>query len=169
MQILKRALQVFGLPHQLARLAAAAHALSGAALRVHENEQEKKNQRILEEFFLSLATVEVYIDQMRIAYGDGPIDTARAARIIRIEQNLELPHPSQVPVPRVTPPPLRVLSPSGKNPKNRKPTPVIVDGVRYPSVNSAATRLHLPGLAPALREGATVCKGHSIRYEETGS
>lgn len=165
MQILKRALQVFGLPHQLARLAAASNTLSGAALRVHEGEPGKKNQRILEEFFAALATVEVYIDQMRLAYGDQPIDTARAARVTKIEQALELPHPSEVPVPRLSPAPLRVFPSTGKNPRNRKPTPVIVDGVRYTSVHAAATRLHLPGLAPALRGGATVCKGHSIRYE----
>lgn len=46
--------------------------------------------------------------------------------------------------------------------------PVIVDGVEYPSVNSAAKAVGCAGctITRNLRNGATECKGHSIRFKD---
>lgn len=46
--------------------------------------------------------------------------------------------------------------------------PVIVDGVEYPSVNSAAKAVGCAGctLANKLRDGTTEYKGHSIRFKD---
>lgn len=46
--------------------------------------------------------------------------------------------------------------------------PVIVDGVEYPSVNSAAKAVGCAGCAITrnLRNGATEYKGHSIRFKD---
>lgn len=50
----------------------------------------------------------------------------------------------------------------------RRAQPVIVDGVEYPSVNSAAKAVGCAGctITRNLRNGATECKGHSIRFKD---
>lgn len=47
--------------------------------------------------------------------------------------------------------------------------PVIVDGVEYPSVNSAAKAVGCAGctITRNLRNGATEYKGHSIRFKDS--
>lgn len=50
----------------------------------------------------------------------------------------------------------------------RRAQPVIVDGVEYPSVNSAAKAVGCAGctITRNLRNGATEYKGHSIRFKD---
>ena len=82
----RKALHVFGLKHQLRKLAEECSELAAAAIRLAERETGDLVDHLCEE----VADVEIVIDGMRQHFGDALIDRYRASKLQRLASRLRV-------------------------------------------------------------------------------
>jgi hypothetical protein len=131
----KKALMLFGLKHQLCKLAEECAKLTAAALRLSVALQSPER---LAQFFEELADVEIMIEPMRLHFGDGQIDAFRAKKLTLLASWIRQEYPEEAGT--VQP------NPVAAEPKARKAPPAVVDPDK--ELLSVADAARLTGMNP---------------------
>jgi len=86
--IYRRALRHYGDRHQLNKMAEEASELSAAISR-YKNRDASNDETLLIALVEELADVEIMCQQMRLVFGDQPVDAAKRQKLERLERRLE--------------------------------------------------------------------------------